>query len=167
MDFHRNIRGIFQRDLMAGTAQVIRFDPHCQNLCPDLCFPQPCRHSLCQRQKDQPSCRLIGHIKGNSGRVSIPFVGRRFQLYQRDVSPIGKCPDYLPVFLQMLFQQGWICMRQISHGINAQIHQLFLRGFSHKEQFSDWEYPHFSRNFLLPEGMHPVRLFKIRRHLCQ
>jgi len=69
--------------------------------------------------------------------------------------------------LQMQGNQIQICLSQISYRIDLQLFQGLHTGAARHIQFSNGKRPHFLPDLLREQRMYPVRLLKIRSHLCQ
>ena len=89
-------------------------------------------------------------------------------LYRRIVDPVGVSPQMMSrLFSQKSLDLSLLLMCQISDRPDAGLYQFLLGSGSQGQKIPYREGPHFLWNLLRKQGVHSVRLLKIRGHFCQ
>ena len=110
----------------------------------------------------------ICEIKRKSSGVSHTFhLYSSFVFHGGGFNPSCVAGDHVPILFEPFMEKRWICVCQLSYGMNVHFSQFFCRSRTYHKKIFDGKRPHFLRHFLFVEGMHFVGLLKIRSHLGQ
>ena len=90
------------------------------------------------------------------------------RLYRRIIDPVGVSPQVVSrLFSQKSLDLSFLLVRQLSDRPDAGLYQFLLGGSSQGQKIPYREGPHLLRDLLRKQGVHSVRLLKIRGHFCQ